>query len=134
MEDKWLTEYDRPWKGEGSPRPPQELYDESVKLARQEKAVSQGTVANVYVFVDEAGNMTQQSDRHHFFIPAAYVAAYRALIDSLVPMPDPVVLDINTQNVVPGSNGQMSSNTPMTNKQLSMRQNELTTKYLKSRR
>ena len=64
---------------ESMPDYPQERY---ARVHReQQKAVSQGTVANVYVFVDEAGNMTQQSDRNHFFIPAAYVAAYRALIE-----------------------------------------------------
>lgn len=79
-----LHNFARAFKGAGDSIPAayaQECIDYDKK--HQQKASNQFTVANVYSFLDENGNLTQQSDRNHWFIPAQYVAAYIAGLNAL---------------------------------------------------
>ncbi len=134
LTDRFLTDFKAVW--EDSMETKETIDHQLMKGVRGEvpdyankpyklKASSQGTVANVYVFVDEAGNMTHQSDRNHWFIPAQYVAAYIAGLNALVNTPDPTVIDVNYE--------QVGLNLPQTNSQMSAQQNELTLKYLQSK-
>ena len=143
MEDKFIRDFSAPWHGEGSPRPPQALYDESVKLARQQKDDSAGSLAGstAYQFDSSGRLLLMQAGRQHVDLSPQEQEALRLILNARPIPSSPAVIDVNTQNVVPGDNGspnyvpqQMSRNTPPTNKQLSQRQNDLTFKWLKSKR
>lgn len=94
---------------------------------QQQKASNQFTVGNWYWVQDEAGNLSTQQDRAHTFLPAALVDELIANVLALRPTPDPTVVDLNEESTA-------WQGPPRTNAQMSMEQNELTLKYLKSKR
>ena len=132
-----LHDFSKGFKGVGTGVPAayaQEVLD--YEKRHNKKSASSITLddSGTALSADENGYVTVQQGRHcHMFTPSQW-ATYLAAANVLVPAPDVVVIDANTQNLVPGGQGRISSNLPPTNKQLSMKQNELTLLAIKKRR
>lgn len=118
-----LHDYSRAFKGAGD-YIPQSLHEETMAQERkQKKGASTITIPGFQFQMDENGDITiLQTGSHYTYVSANQAQAYRDAINALVPAPDPAVIDINTQSVVPGNSmGQMS-------------QNERTALYLKAQK
>jgi hypothetical protein len=142
MQDTWLKDFSKAWNAHATgdwDRPPQSLHDETVALERQQKDAAVSVAipgTSVVLQLDDQGNLTiLGGGRAHIEINYALFAAGIAQLPVPASIPDPVQGPPANDASIPGaSSGIMSANTPPTNQQLSMRQNELVAQALKAKR
>ena len=141
MQDTWLKDFSKAWNAHRTgawDRPPESLHTETVALERQQKDAGvsisvPGT--SVVLQLDDQGNLTiMGGGRAHIEVSYAAFAAGMAMLPAPASIPDPVMGPPASSVGIPGaSSGMMSANTPLTNAQMSMRQNELVARSLKRR-
>jgi hypothetical protein len=132
--DRFLQDYSAAWGHPSAERGgvedviPQTLHNESVALARRaEKDAGSVSVNGIYLSMDSKKNLTiATSGSHYVWINAADVQAFLDALNGLTAgVPEPVQDDASQAGL---------ENLPLTNQQLSLRQNDLVAQYLKNRR
>lgn len=134
MTDKFLHDFSAAWgpinpeQGGVKDIVPQSLHNETVALQRKQEKSPGIAAAGLSLQMDTSGNLTIiQSGSHYIVVAANQVQEFISAVNSLTNAPAQPVIDLNTDRPV-------GLNLPMTNQQMSMRQNELTLKHIKQRR
>jgi hypothetical protein len=129
-----LHNFARAFKGVGDGVPAayaQECIDYEKKHKKDSSSIA---AAGMQLQMDENGDITLiQSGSHYILISAVYAQEFRDAVNALIPAPD-IPTDANQPMNVSGGSSRMSSNTPLTNKQMSMIQNELALRAIKQKR
>ncbi len=128
MVDRFLRDFSAAWVGERDARPPQQLHNETVALARSQKDDSSGSLDGTiaYQFTDDGRLTLIGAGRQHIELSRTAQDQLQALLSSR-PIPSDVLYG-------PPASTYSGASAPMTNRQMSARQNELTSQWLKQRR
>ena len=116
--DKFIQDFSAVWRGERDARPTQELHNKTVALERKEqKGASTITIPGYQGSMDENGAVTIiQTGSHYILVNSSDTAAFRAMVNALIPAPDQPVVDLNDETTA-------WQGPPRTNSQMSMEQN-----------